>query len=125
MHLGSAHSRARPARPSPFGRFIAGGSPAKSGRPAAVGRWGSGLGVTPVDGDPDLGRRVVGGSPWQARGGDGGQAEGCAGEGGRPAVFGLVGEVGEHLRAREMLLAGSTGLEEHRRRWSTGRQPRQ
>jgi hypothetical protein len=35
--------------------------------------------------------------------------EGCAGEGGRPAVVDSVGEVGEHLRARAMLLAVSTG----------------
>jgi hypothetical protein len=37
----------------------------------------------------------------------------------RPAVIGLVSEVGEHLRARATLLAGSTGLEEHWRRRST------
>jgi hypothetical protein len=34
--------------------LIAGASPAKFGRPAAVGRWESGPGVTPVDGDPDF-----------------------------------------------------------------------
>jgi hypothetical protein len=139
--LGSAHSTARPARPSglaPLGvsahdrrnrgggiPFDAGGLLAKSGRPTAVGRRGSGLGVTLVDGDPDLGRRVVGDSPWRARGGDGTRAEGCAGEGVRSVVVGSVGEVREHLRARAMLLAGSTGPEEHQRRQSTGRRPRQ
>jgi hypothetical protein len=41
-------------------------------------RQESGLGVSPVDEDPDLGRRVAGGSPWRAHGGDGYQAEGCA-----------------------------------------------
>jgi hypothetical protein len=51
--------------------------------------------------------------------------EGCASERGPPVVVGSVGEVGEHLRARAMLLAGLTGLEEHQRRRSTGRQPRQ
>jgi hypothetical protein len=51
--------------------------------------------------------------------------EGCVGEGGRPAVVGSVGEVGEHLGARVTLLEGSTGLEEHRRRRSMGKQPRQ
>jgi hypothetical protein len=45
--------------------------------------------------------------------------EGCADEEGRSAVVGLVGEVGEHLRAPATLLVGSTGLEEHRRRRST------
>jgi hypothetical protein len=59
----------------------AGGSLAKFGRPAAVGRRGSSQGANPVDGDPDLGRRAVGGSPWWDHGGDGDQAEGCAGEG--------------------------------------------
>jgi hypothetical protein len=39
--------------------------------------------------------------------------------GGQPTVVGLVGEVSEHLRARAMLLTGSMGLEEHRRRLST------
>jgi hypothetical protein len=34
--------------------LIAGGSPAKSGQPAAVGRQESGLGVTPVDSDLNL-----------------------------------------------------------------------
>jgi hypothetical protein len=38
---------------------------------------------------------------------------------GRPVFVGSVDEVGEHLRGRAMLLAGSTGLEEHRRRRST------
>jgi hypothetical protein len=38
---------------------------------------------------------------------------------GQPAVVGSVGEVGEHLRGRAMLLVGSTGLVEHQRRWST------
>jgi hypothetical protein len=87
VHLGSAHTTAGPARPSgpaPLGisaryrrnrgggiPFDAGGLPAKSGRPATVGRWGSSLGVTPINGDPDLGRRAVGGSPWRAHGGDG------------------------------------------------------
>jgi hypothetical protein len=45
--------------------------------------------------------------------------DGCADEGGRPTVVGLVGEVSEHLRAWATLLAGSTGPEEHRRRRST------
>jgi hypothetical protein len=45
--------------------------------------------------------------------------EGCAGVGGQPTVVGSVGEVGEHLRARVTLLAGSTGPEEHWRRRST------
>jgi hypothetical protein len=80
--------------PSPFGRFDprpkkrrrksplnAGGVLATSGRPIAVGRWGSGLGANPVDGDLDLGKRVVGGSPELGRDGDGGRAEGCADEG--------------------------------------------
>jgi hypothetical protein len=35
------------------------------------------------------------------------------------AVVGSAGEVGKHLRARVMLLAGSTGSEEHWRRRST------
>jgi hypothetical protein len=39
------------------------------------------MGVSPVDGDPDLGRRAAGGSTWRARGGDGDRAEGCTGEG--------------------------------------------
>jgi hypothetical protein len=38
---------------------------------------------------------------------------------GRPVVVGSVDEVGEHLRARAMLLAGTTGPEECRRRRST------
>jgi hypothetical protein len=104
--------------------FDAGGLPVKSGRPTTVGRWGSGLRVTSVDGDPDVGRRAAGVSPWWAHGGDGGRGEGCAGVGGWPAVVGSVGEVGDHLRARVMLLVGSTGPEEHRRRRSTGRRPR-
>jgi hypothetical protein len=93
VHLGSAHNTARLARPSgpaPLGisardrrnrgggiPFDDGRQPAKSGRAAAVGRRGSGLGVTPVDGDPDLGRRVTGDSPWRAHGGDGGQWRGA------------------------------------------------
>jgi hypothetical protein len=60
--------------------FDAGGSPAEFGRPAVVGRWENGLGVTSVDGDLDLGRRAAGGSPWWAHGGDDNRAEGCAGE---------------------------------------------
>jgi hypothetical protein len=87
VHLGSAHSTARllgqAAQPPwafrPMSNeteegkipLVSGGSPTKSGRPAAVGRWESGLGVTPVDGDPDLGRRAAGGSLWRAGGGDG------------------------------------------------------
>jgi hypothetical protein len=71
VHVGSAHRTARPARtsdPAPLGisardqrnkgggiPFNADGLPAKFGRPAAVGRQGSGLGVSPVDADPDLG----------------------------------------------------------------------
>jgi hypothetical protein len=51
--------------------------------------------------------------------------EGCVGEGGRPAVVVSVGEVDEHLRARATPLEGSTGPEEHLRRRSMGRQPRQ
>jgi hypothetical protein len=77
VHLGSAHSRARPARPSgpaPWAfwptteeiggeiPFDAGGLPAKSGWPTAIGRRGSGLGVNLVDGDPELRRRAAGGS---------------------------------------------------------------
>jgi hypothetical protein len=61
--------------------LIANGSPAKSGRATIVGRWGSCLGANPVDGDPDLGRRVAGGSTELGCDGDGGRAEGCAGEG--------------------------------------------
>jgi hypothetical protein len=77
VHLGSAHSTARllghAAQPPWAFRstsdkteegkipLVAGGSPAKSVRPAAVGRWESGLGVTLVDNDPDLGRWAVGG----------------------------------------------------------------
>jgi hypothetical protein len=97
VHLGSAHSRAsacsaqRPnshgvsAQPRKQGRANpppphAGGSPAEFGRPAVVGRWENGLGVTPVDGDLDLGRRAAGGSPWWAHSGDDEWAEGCAGE---------------------------------------------
>jgi hypothetical protein len=135
VHLGSAHITARPAplvvlacdRRNRGGGipFDAGGLLAKSDRPTAIGRWGSGLGVTPVDGDPDLRRRAAGGSPWQARGGDGGRVEGCASEGGPPVVVGSVGDVDEHLRAQAMLLVGLTGLEEHQRRRSTGRRPRQ
>jgi hypothetical protein len=69
----------------------AGGSPTEFGRPAAVGRRGNGLGVTPVDGDPDLGRKAAGGSPWQVRGGDDDRAEGCTGEGvGRLSLARLV-----------------------------------
>jgi hypothetical protein len=110
VHLGSAHSMARPARPSgpaPLGvsahdrrnrgggiPFDAGGLPAKSGRPVAVGRRGSSLGVTSADGDPDLGRRAAEGSPWRAHGGDGSQAEGCIGEGvGRLSLARLVRSV--------------------------------
>jgi hypothetical protein len=64
-HLGSAHSTARPARPSgPAPLGISARDRRNKGR-------GSGLGVTPVDGDPDLGRRAAGGSPWRAHGGDG------------------------------------------------------
>jgi hypothetical protein len=51
--------------------------------------------------------------------------EGCASEGDRSAVIGSVGEVGEHLGARATLLEGSTGPEEHWRRQSMGRRPRQ
>jgi hypothetical protein len=81
-------------QPSPLGRFGprlkeqgrqiplgVGGLPAKSGRPAAVGRRGSGLEANSVDGDPDLGRRVVGGSSELGHDGDGGRSEGCAVEG--------------------------------------------
>jgi hypothetical protein len=97
MHLGSAHSRAQPARPSgpaPLGvsthgrrkrggevPLIVGGSPAKSGRPATVGQRGSGLGASPGDGNPDLGRGTTGGSPELGHDDDGSRAEGCAGEG--------------------------------------------
>jgi hypothetical protein len=134
VHLGSAHTTAGPARPSgpaPLGisaryrrnrgggiPFDAGGLPAKSGRPATVGRWGSSLGVTSVNGDPDFGRRAVGGSPWRAHGGDGDQWRGAPVRGGQLAVVGSVGEIGELLRAQATLLAESTGPEEHRRRRS-------
>jgi hypothetical protein len=47
---------------------------------AVVGRRENGLGVTPIDGDLDLGRRVAGGSPWWAHGGDDDRVEGFAGE---------------------------------------------
>jgi hypothetical protein len=57
--------------------LVAGGSPVESGRPTAVGRRASGLGVSPIDEDPDLVRRAVGGSPQRACGSDGGRAEGC------------------------------------------------
>jgi hypothetical protein len=57
-----------------------GGSPAEFGLPTVVGRWENGLGVTPVDGDLDLGRRAAGGSPWWAHGGDDDRAKGCTGE---------------------------------------------
>jgi hypothetical protein len=95
VHLGSAHSRARPSGPGPWaflptadeigGRrgipLIADGSPAKSGWATIVGRRGSCLEANPVDGDPDLGRRVAGGSTELGCDGDGGRAEGCTGEG--------------------------------------------
>jgi hypothetical protein len=73
VHLGSAHRRAsacstkRPgslgvlAQSRKQGRGIppppsdVGGSPAEFGRPTSVGRRENGLGVTPVDGDHDLG----------------------------------------------------------------------
>jgi hypothetical protein len=90
-------------RPNPLGRFgprpmkqggiplVASGSPAKSGRPTTVGRWGSCLGANPIDGDPDLGRRAVGGSPVLSCDGDSGRAEGCASEGvGRLSLVRLV-----------------------------------
>jgi hypothetical protein len=60
--------------------LIAGGSPAKSGQPAPVGRRGS-LGANLVDGDPNLERSAVGGSPELGCDSDGGRAEGCIGEG--------------------------------------------
>jgi hypothetical protein len=97
VHLGSAHGKAPPARPSgpaPLGvsahgrqnrvgeiPLVADGSPTKFGRPAATGRWGSGLGASPGNSDPDLGRGTVGGSPELGHDGDGGRAEGCTGEG--------------------------------------------
>jgi hypothetical protein len=83
-------------------------------RPAGS-RWSAGKrpGSKPGDGDPDLGRGTAGGSPELGRDGDGGRVKGCASEGGRPAVVGSVGEVGENLKARATLLAGSMGSEEH------------
>jgi hypothetical protein len=110
VHLGSAHSRARPAWPSGPAYALAwhglaahgedrggeipsdaGGSPAKFGRSAAVGRRGSSQGVNPVNGDPDLVRRAAGGSPWRAHSGDGNLAEGFVGEGvGRLSLAWLV-----------------------------------
>jgi hypothetical protein len=67
---------------------------AKFGRLAAIGRWGSGLGANSVDDDPDLGRRAAGGSPELGCDGDGGRAEGCAGEGvGRLSLARLVRSV--------------------------------
>jgi hypothetical protein len=83
----------RPSRGNRGGKFPfdAGGSPAEFGRPAAVGRQGNDLGVTPVKGDPDLGRRVAGGLLWRAHGADDDRAEGCAGEGvGRLSLAWLV-----------------------------------
>jgi hypothetical protein len=96
VHLGSGHSRASACsaeRPSSLGVLVqprkqgrgipppdAGGSPVEFDQPAVVGRRENGLGVTPVDGDLDLGRRAVGGSPWWACGGDVDRAEGYAGE---------------------------------------------
>jgi hypothetical protein len=41
----------------------AGGSPAKFGRPAIIGRWGNGLRVAPGDGGSDLRQKATGGSP--------------------------------------------------------------
>jgi hypothetical protein len=61
--------------------LVASGSPAKSGRPAAVGRRGSCLGANLGDGDPNLELRVVGGSLELGCDGDGGPADGCADEG--------------------------------------------
>jgi hypothetical protein len=77
--------------------LVAGGSPAKSDRPTAVGRRGSGLGASRGDGDPDLG-----GSPELGRDNDGDRAEGCTGEGvGRLSLARLVrsvstSELGRH-----------------------------
>jgi hypothetical protein len=132
VHLGSAHTTARPARPS---------GPAPLGISARVGwnrggknsprrRWLTGQ-IRPVGSRWSAGKRP-GSNPgrrWSRFGAKSGGRltvvgsrrrwrlmDGCAGEGGRPAVIGSVGEVGEHLRARAMLLAGSTGPEEHRRR---------
>jgi hypothetical protein len=117
VHLGSAHSRARPARPSgpaPLGvsahgqrnrgefLLVVGGSPAKSGWPAAIGRRGSCLGANPSDGDPYLGRGAVRGSLELGCDGDGDRAEGCAGEGvGRLSLTRLVRTVStSELRGR-------------------------
>jgi hypothetical protein len=50
-----------------------------SAQPRKQGR-GIGLGVTSVDGDPDLRRRAAGGSPWWACGGDVDRAAGCTDE---------------------------------------------
>jgi hypothetical protein len=84
----SAHGRRNRGGEIPL---IAGVSPTKSGRPAAVGRRGSCLGSSPGDGDPYLGRRAVGGSLELGHDGDGGWAEGCAGEGvGRLSLARLV-----------------------------------
>jgi hypothetical protein len=69
----------------------AGGLPAKFVRPTTVGRRGSVLGANPVNGDPNLGRRAAGGSRELGHDGDGGRAEGCAGEGvGRLSLARLV-----------------------------------
>jgi hypothetical protein len=95
-HLGSAHSRAQPARPIgpvPLGVLThgrwnqGGGNPPRRQRltvqirQAAIGRWGSGLGANPIDGDHDLGWRAARGSPELSRDSDGGRAEGCTNEG--------------------------------------------
>jgi hypothetical protein len=71
--------------------LVAGGSPAESGRPTAVRRRESDLGVSPVDDDPDLGRRAAGGSAWRAHGGDGGRWRGASVRGvGRLSMAQLV-----------------------------------
>jgi hypothetical protein len=130
MHLGSAHSRARPALPSgpaPLGvlaqlRKQGRGNPLRRRqltdqiRPAShrwsagkrpgskPGRWWSWFGAK------GSGSLTMAGSRRRWRSGRGGRRWG-----GQPAVAGSVGEVGEHLKARATLLAGSTGPEEHQR----------
>jgi hypothetical protein len=91
VHLGSVHSKASACSAKRLGSLGVSAQLRKQGReippppdvggsPAVVGRRENGLGVTPVDGDPDLGRRAVGGSPWRACGSDVDRAEGYAGE---------------------------------------------
>jgi hypothetical protein len=121
VHLGSAHSRARPARPKrpcPLGRFSPrpmkqGGDPPRRRRltsqirPAgsrwSVGKWpGSKPGRRRSQFEVKGGGRLTGARSRQ-RWRSGEVVHRC---GGRLTVVGSVGEVGEDLRARVMLLAG-------------------